>query len=227
MIRLENPVLEKRGGNGNLMAVKKVKGMIQRRALVEQKGWGMYLRIGFLVFGLLLVAALMADISGFKHKKVFQPPDVSTELQNIVLNLDGPRFADPGGLFSVVIPAGWKVSKPPECDPYNVVLMGSHSADISIMARRVPYNTLPELFSEIEKREKQFGLATKVDTIRFLGRPAVKRSGRLNRVRIFAVDFVENYVAHHIMCAVSPEYYDRYEPVLMEILGTYEPGKKE
>ena len=46
------------------------------------------------------------------------------------------------------------------------------------------------------------------------------------RVKIFAIDFVEDHVAHHIMCAVSPEYFDRYEPVLMDVLNTYETGRK-
>ena len=206
--------------------MRKVKGAIQRKALQETQGRRIFLQIGLLVFGLLVVAALIVDMTGFVHKKVHRPPDVTTELQNIVLGLDGPRFADSNGLFSIVIPAGWKVSKPPESDPYNVVFVGTHSADISIMAKPVSYNTLPELFTEIEKHEKQFGLSTKVDTIRFRGRPAVKRSGRLMRVKIFAIDFVEDHVAHHIMCAVSPEYFDRYEPVLMDVLNTYETGRK-
>ena len=206
--------------------MRKVKGAIQRKALQETQGRRIFLQIGLLVFGLLVVAALIVDMTGFVHKKVHRPPDVTTELQNIVLGLDGPRFADSNGLFSIVIPAGWKVSKPPESDPYNVVFVGTHSADISIMAKPVNYNTLPELFTEIEKHEKQFGLSTRVDTIRFRGRPAVKRSGRLMRVKIFAIDFVEDHVAHHIMCAVSPEYFDRYEPVLMDVLNTYETGRK-
>ena len=206
--------------------MRKVKGTIQRKALQEAQGKRIYLQVGLLVFGLLVVVALIMDLTGFMHKKVYRPPDIATELQNMVLGLDGPRFTDANGLFSIVIPPGWKVSKPPESDPYNVVFVGSHSADISIMAKPVSYNTLPELFREIQKLEKQFGLATKVDTIRFRGRPAIKRSGRLMRVKVFAIDFVEDHVAHHILCAVSPEYFDRFEPVLMEVLNTYETGKK-
>lgn len=205
--------------------MRRIKGTIQRKALREPQGWRNYVRIGFLVFGVLVVAALIADMTGFRHKKPYRSPDLATELQNIILGLDGPRFTDAKGLFSIVVPPGWKVSRPPESDPYNVVLVGSHSADISIMAQPVSYNTLPELFKEIEKREKQFGLATKVDTIRFRGRPAIKRSGHLLRVKILAIDFVENHIAHHMMCAVSPEYFDRFEPVLMEVLNTYETGK--
>lgn len=145
-----------------------------------------------------------------------------TELQNILLGLGGPRYVDPSGLFSVVLPAGWQTATPPESGSYNVVLYGPNGADMSIMATPVDYDDLPSLFKDIEQSERQTSIRTDIEAIRFQGRAAAKRTCKLHHVRVLAIDFVENRVAHHILCTTPPELFEQYEPVLMEIINTYQ-----
>ena len=178
------------------------------------------------IFGLLAVIAFMADLfvagRGGKNSSGYLV-DVPTDLQNLVLGLTGPRYVDRSGLFTIVPPAGWNRTTAPDCNPYNVVFSSMCGPDISIMASRVSYNDLPTLFKEIEGSEKEYGIRTQVETIRFLGRPAVLRTCDALNSKIFSIDFVDNYVAHHILCGVPPPYYDKYRPVLMSVLETYEP----
>jgi hypothetical protein len=174
--------------------------------------------------GLLLVAALMADLRTMKQRKPRGYVDPGTELQEIVLGLNGTRYEDASGLFSIVPPAGWMVFKPPDSRPYNVIFRGPSGATMSIMATRVEYNDLPSLMHEIEASEQQAGIRTQTEALFFLGGPAVRRTAGLLASRVFSVDFVRDRVAHHIICGTPPELFDRYVPVLMDVLGTYRAG---
>ena len=46
----------------------------------------------------------------------------------------------------------------------------------------------------------------------------------LHHARVLAIDFVENRVAHHILFTAPPDLFEKYEPVLLEVLNTYQPG---
>jgi hypothetical protein len=180
------------------------------------------LKIVFLSFVLLVIVAIVADISRMRRQIPKYVPDVPTELQNILLGLGGPRYVDPNGLFSVVPPAGWQTATPPESGSYNVVFYGPNGADMSIMATPVDYDDLPSLFKDVEESERQTGIRTAFEAIRFQGRSAVKRTCKLHHVRVLAIDFVENRVAHHILFATPPEVFEKYEPVLMDVMNTYQ-----
>lgn len=180
------------------------------------------LNLTLLVFGFLVCVALVVDLTYHPSRPEANFPDVVTELQTMVLGLDGPRYVDRSGLFSIVKPAGWRYDTFPDCKPYNVEFFSPNGARIGIMAVPIKYNDLPSLFADIESRESEYDIRTDLEAFRFQGRPAVKRHCTLSRIRVVAVDFVDSYVAHHILCSVPVEVFDKYEPVLMDLINTYQ-----
>jgi hypothetical protein len=193
------------------------------RAREEEKG-ALWLKIGLLVFGLLVVVAIGLDTTRVRKRTPPGIVDVPTEIQNLILSLDGPRFTDPRGRFSIVAPAGWRVLRSPDSTPYDVVFSSPHSVDISILASPVEYDDLPALLEDINKAERGFDLHTQKEPMFFQEKPAVRRVCRLQQTKLLAIDFVSDRVAHHLMCSVPPEYFDAYQPVLMELLNTYRFG---
>lgn len=181
-------------------------------------------RLGLMAFAALALVALFADIGRLKAGAREAKVASDAAIQDIILAPEGARYEDPGGLFSIVPPAGWSVDRSVETKSYDVVFRGPPGVDISIMATRVKYNTLPELMADIRRTEVTAGIATVPEPFFFAGRPALKRTARIHHSKIFAVDFVDDYVAHHILCAMPPEVFDRYEPVLMDVVNTYRPG---
>lgn len=185
------------------------------------------LKLVLLTLVLLVIVAIVVDIGKMRRRLPEVIPDVPAELQSILLGLGGPRYIDPSGLFSVVPPAGWRTATPPDSGSYNVVFYGPNGADMSIMATPVDYNDLPSLFKDIEESERQTSIRTDFGAIRFQGRSAVKRTCKLHHVRLMAIDFVENRVAHHILCTTPPDLFEKYEPVLMEVINTYQTTNSE
>ena len=184
-----------------------------------------WVQMALLVFGVLAIVAFIVDLSQVKLPSPIAAPSPNEELQAVLLGLGGPRYVDSNGVFSVVAPAGWRILKPPETDFYNVVFKSPNGADISIMATPVQYDDLPALFKDISANERESGIRTEFSTIRLKDRPAIRRTCKLFNSRVLAIDFVANRVSHHILCTAPIAFYDKYEPVFMEIINTYEPGQ--
>ncbi|OQW94688.1 MAG: hypothetical protein BWK77_08845 [Verrucomicrobia bacterium A1] len=204
------------------MAHTRIPGSLLRER--EEQTGALGLKIGLLVFVLLVVIAIVLDLSNLGKRPPRAVVDVQTEIQNLILGLDGPRHVDPSGRFSIVIPAGWRVLLPPDSKPYDVVFSGPHSVDISILASPVPYNDLPSLAKDIDKAERGFNLRVQKEPMFFQEKPAVRRICRLQQTQLLAIDFVSGNVAHHLMCSVPPEYFSSFRPVLEELLNTYRFG---
>ena len=181
------------------------------------------LKLILLAVALLALIALIMDVSSLQRRRPKATPSVAADLQGILLGLGGERYSDPSGLFSIVPPAGWRIVRRPDADPYNVVFWGPNGADMSIMATPVNYDDLPSLFKDIEKSERMTSIRTDFEAIKIQGRPAVRRTCKLHHLRVLAIDFVENRVAYHILCTTPPELFEKYEPVLMEIVNTCAP----
>ena len=182
-----------------------------------------WFRIAALGLAAWILVAVILDVRRFGRRTNGASDHAATDLQAIVLGMNGPRYADPRGLFSIVPPAGWAIRTYPDTGPYDVVFRGPCGADISIIATPVPYNSLAELIRRIDAAERKAGLAMHRDAVFLNGRAAVQRTGGLHDVRLFTIDFVESNVAHHLQCAIPPELYERYYAVLMDVLKTYEP----
>lgn len=182
-----------------------------------------WLPLGLLAVGLLVVAALLVDARNLRLRRLRTLATLGASPQEILLGPGGRPVADPKGFFTIVAPAGWKVVSFPESAPYNVVLYGPGGVDISIMATPVEYDGVQPLLEQMRKSENQYGLDTHIGAFFFEGRPAVRRVCRLHRVKVLAIDFVENRVEHHILCGIPPERFEAYETALMEVLRTYAP----
>lgn len=187
-------------------------------------GGNPWLRIGLLGFGLLVVLAIWIDIRYLPQRKNPVFVNLADELQQIVLGMNGVRYEDPHRLFSIVPPAGWRTSAGTDAYPYDAVFYGPNGADLRIMVKPVPYNSLDALMDDIRKSQKDFGLKPSLDAIYFAGQPAVRRTCRLYYSTSLSVDFVANRVAHHLLFSAPREHFDRYRPVLFDVMSTYRPG---
>jgi hypothetical protein len=182
-------------------------------------------QVALLGFGLIVVVALVADLSHMpvKHKTVDE--GITSDLQEMVLGMKGARYVDPSGRFSIVPPAGWRIVRPPDCTPYHVTFLGPNSCDLNIMVTPVAYTELPQLVKDIERTENRASIATDKESFFFKSIPAIRRHASLHRQKVIAIDFLANGMAHHILCGIPQELYARYEPILMDVINTYEPGK--
>jgi hypothetical protein len=185
-----------------------------------------WLQMLLMTCGVLAVVAFIVDLSQVKLPNPIATPTMNEELQTVILGLGGPRYTDSNGLFSVVAPAGWRIIRRPDSDFYNVIFKSANGADMSILATRVKYDDLPSLFKDIEANEHESGIRTEFETIRLKDRPAIRRTCKMFSSRVLAIDFVANRVTHHILCTAPLAVYDKYEPVFMEIINTYEPGQE-
>ncbi len=181
-----------------------------------------YLMIALMVFGLLVIVAITADSLYMARHRTRPGDTVKQQLQDIVLGLDHPPFVDKWKLFSIVAPETWRTVRYPDCHPYNVSFIGV-GADISVMATRVTYNDFATLLKTVKWSERRMNVDTHIETTNFLGRPAVRRTCRMRTSTVVSFDFVENYVAHHILCGMPPEHFEKYLPVMMDVMNTYKP----
>lgn len=175
-------------------------------------------------FGLLVILALGLDLRRFAQQKP-QGLSVTADLQNLVLGESGGVYVHSNGWFSVRCPAGWRMRTGAQSAPYHLVMYGPAATDISIMVTPVPYDNLPALMRDIERSEDMAGLAVPKEPAFFKGVPAVRRVAHLKSQTLLAVDFVKDGLAHHIMCGLPPEHFDRYQPVIWDwLIRHYEPG---
>jgi hypothetical protein len=196
-----------------------------RGRLRREAGGHLWLKIGLLAFGLLVVLAIWIDIRYLPRRENPVFVRLGDELQQITLGLTGARYEDPHGLFSIVPPAGWRVSAGADAQPYDAVFYGPNGADLRIMVKPVKYNSLDALMTDIRKSQKDFGLTPSLDAVYFAGQPAVQRTCRLYYSTSLSVDFVENRIAHHLLLSAPREHFEEYRPVLLEIMNTYRPGR--
>jgi hypothetical protein len=192
-----------------------------RRGAHEERAGSPALKLGLLVFGLLAMVAIGLDMTMVHQRLPRATISVETEVQSILLGLNGPRYVDPNGRFSIVCPPGWRIIVSPDSSPYDVVLSSPRGAEISILASPVAYDDLPSLMADIEKAERGFNLHTQKEPIFFQDTPAVRRVCQLLQTKLLAIDFVSDRVAHHIMCSVPPECFDPYYSAFLELLNTY------
>ncbi|MBU0678592.1 MAG: hypothetical protein KJ626_10795 [Verrucomicrobia bacterium] len=188
-------------------------------------------RAGLLLFVLALVAAFMFDFSFLQKQRqdAAKPLAVTTteDLQRLVLGMEGPRFSDPEGLFSLVRPAEWRVSRKPQSDAWNVIFRSANGPDLRVMAVKVEYNNFNSLLKRVKGAERDLDLDMNLKVGEFKEWPAVWRSMTLPEEKLLTLDFMESHVAHHIQFSAPHAIYDRYLPVITNLLQTYEPLRRE
>ena len=187
------------------------------------------LRWVFWLFGLVLLAALAADVRHLSGRLGrFQRTGKESrkgDAADIAGGLEGPRYADPAGRFSLVPPRHWVAAPRPPGDFYDAVFRGPYGMDMRIQVAVTNGLTFDKLIEALRWRERALSADTHMD-IAYVGpHRAVKRSARLFRNRVLMLDFVTGDLAHHVQFAAPPELYDEYEPVFLRLMQTYEPGR--
>ena len=144
----------------------------------------------------------------------------------IAAGLDAPdaRYSDPSGLFSLVPPRGWVRVKKPVRGMFNAYFRGPYGMDMGIQAVENRGATFDSLVARLREIERNLAADTHME-IAFVGpHRAIRRTTPLFRTKVLYLDFVTGDIAHHIQFEAPPELFDEYEPVILRLMETYEPG---
>ena len=187
------------------------------------------IRWGLLALAVVLLVALMADmrhlVRRFGEGGRETPGPRKGDAADIAGGLDGPRYEDPSGFFSLVPPRPWLPAHNPPSSFFNVVFQGPYGMDMSIQATPAPGRTFDQLIDILRQRERQLAADTHMDFAYVGPYRAVKRSAQLFRNRVLLLDFMTGDLAHHVQFSVPPQLYDEYEPAFLRLMQTYEPGR--
>lgn len=147
-------------------------------------------------------------------------------------DLSKARYVDPKGYFTITPPVGWRLQEYPQDTRGKVAFFGPESnVDLRVLVSEKDYSSFKELFqhaSETAKdMDRQYGAKVSLEKITFLGRPAVKRSFVVKDVRCFAIEFMEKNIRHDIQYAAPNKAYEKYLPIVLKAMDTYEPAQKD
>ena len=195
-----------------------------RRSTVQNR-----FRVVLLVFAALLLVALVADLrhvsrrigARVRGQDVLRPGDAA----DLAAGMDGPRYVDPAGLFSFVPPRNWVKAANPANGFYNAVFQGPYGMDLSIQVVATPGETFADLIEKLRKIERNLSADTHMDFAYVGPHRAAKRSVQLFRNRVLLLDFLTGDLSHHVQFSAPPELYDQYEPLILRLMQTYEPGR--
>lgn len=181
-----------------------------------------------LLFALLLLVALVTDMRNISRRlgtfqrtgNISRPGDAV----DIAGGLDGARYADPSGHFSLVPPRHWVRVKTPATPFFNVVFQGPYGMDMSIQVVATNGVTFDKLVENVRRVERSLAADTHMDFAYVGPYRAVKRSVQLFKSKVLMLDFVTGDLAHHVQFSLPPTLFDEYEPVFLRLMQTYEPG---
>jgi hypothetical protein len=188
-------------------------------------------RLRWLILGvvLLLLIGWIADLrhlstrlSDFKRTGAVAHKGDAADLD---AGMDGPRYRDPSGRFSLVPPRNWVKLKQPPAPFYNAVYQGPYGMDMSIQVVATNGLTFDKLIDKLKRVERGMNATTHMDYAYVGPYRAVKRSVQLFKTRVLILDFVTGDLAHHIQFSVPPALYDEYEPVFLRLMQSYQPGQ--
>jgi len=179
-------------------------------------------------FALILLIALIVDLRHISTRlhtfqrtgKVARPGDAA----DIAGGLDGARYTDPSGLFSLVPPRHWVRLKQPPNSFFNAVFRGPYGMDMSIQVVVTNGLTFEGLIDRLRRVERAMSATTHMDFAYVGPNRAVKRSVQLYQSHLLILDFVAGDLAHHIQFSVPTALYDEYEPVFLRLMQTYRSG---
>ena len=195
-----------------------------RRSTVQNR-----FRVVLLVFAALLLVALVADLrhvsqgigARVRGKNASRPGDAA----DLAAGMDDPRYVDPAGLFRFVPPRNWVKAANPANGFYNAVFQGPYGMDLSIQVVATPGETFADLIEKLRKIERNLSADTHLDFAYVGPHRAAKRSAQLFRNRVLLLDFLTGDLSHHVQFSAPPELYDQYEPLILRLMQTYEPGR--
>ena len=195
-----------------------------RRSAVQNR-----FRLVLLVLAALLLVALVADLRRVTQRGGGRTTGRSASRQgdaaDLAAGMDDPRYVDPAGLFSFVPPRNWRKVANSGDGFYNAVFQGPYGMDLCIQVVATPGETFADLIDKLRKVERNLSADTHLD-FAFVGpHRAAKRSAQLFRSRVLLLDFLTGDLSHHVQFSAPPELYDQYEPLILRLMQTYEPGR--
>lgn len=138
------------------------------------------------------------------------------------------RYSDPKGYFRVVPPAGWRIQEYPDDVRGKVAFLAPEgNIDLRVLINAVDFSTIDELIEFCRSTEKRLGVTMRTEKFDFHGRQAVRRSFEIRGQRFLYIDFLIGKVDHNLAYGAPPSKYDRYLPVVLKSMETYEPILKE
>jgi len=139
--------------------------------------------------------------------------------------LSQTRYVDPKGYFKIVPPAGWRIQEYPQDLRGKVAFINPESSniDLRVLVNAIDFSTVEELIAMCKDVEKHYGIITNIEEITFSSGPAVRRSFHLGGIKVYSIDFLVGKVKHNLQYAAPPNKYDKYLPVVMKSMETYEP----
>ena len=187
------------------------------------------LRWAIWVFGLVLLAALAADVRHLSGRLGrFQRTGKESrkgDAADIAGGLEGPRYADPAGRFSLVPPRHWVRVRPEAGSPFNAVFQGPYGMDMAIQVVVTNGLTFDGLVENLRRVERSLAANMPMEFAYVGPHRAIKRSARLFKSKVLLLDFLTGDLAHHVQFSMPVELYDEYEPVFLRLMQTYEPGR--
>ena len=138
--------------------------------------------------------------------------------------LANKRYVDPKGYFKIVPPAGWRIQEYPQ-DPRGKVafIAPASNTDLRVLVNAVDFTTIDDLVRFCKNIESRIGISTNIERTTFGGRPAVKRSFEAKGLRFIMYDFLIGSVDHNLQFAAPPSNFQKYLPIVMKSMETYEP----
>ena len=204
-------------------------GLREREDRRRQDARKTRLRWTIWVFGLVLLAALAADVRHLAGRLGrFQRTGKESrkgDAADIAGGLEGPRYEDPAGRFSLVPPRHWVRVRPEAGSPFNVVFQGPYGMDMAIQAVVTNGLTFDGLVENLRRVERSLAANMPMEFAYVGPHRAAKRSVQLFRNRVLLLDFLTGDLSHHVQFSAPPELYDQYEPLILRLMQTYEPGR--
>ncbi|MDD2240220.1 MAG: hypothetical protein PHO14_02340 [Kiritimatiellae bacterium] len=187
------------------------------------------IRWAFWVLGAVMLVALLADMRHISSRLVrFQRTGWEArkgDAADIADGLDGERYVDASGLFSLVPPRHWTTLRKTPDSPFNVVFQGPYGMDMAIQVVVTNGLTFEHLIENLRRVERNLSAHMPMEFAYVGPYRAVKRSAQLFKNKVLLLDFLTGNLAHHVQFSVPPELYDEYEPVFLRLMQTYAPGQ--
>lgn len=181
------------------------------------------------LFALLLLVALVFDLRGISsrlgHFQRTGQVSRQGDAADIEAGLNGARYVDPAGRFSLVPPRHWVKVERPGNSFFDVVFKSPLGMDMSIQVVVTNGLTFEKLVNDLRRVERGLAADTHMDYAYVGPYRAVKRSAQLFKTKLLLLDFVTGDLAHHVQFSLPPALYDEYEPVFLRLMQTYEPGR--
>ena len=148
--------------------------------------------------------------------------------ENTDKHLSKNQYSDPKGHFVIVPPEGWQIEEFPHDPRGNVNFNASEPAvALSILASATDFKSFDELFQSATKAtldiKTQLGIDSDIQTITFLGRTAIQMRSIKDGMQFLHIQFMDGNISHGIQYMASLKLYDKYLPIVMKAMETYEP----